>query len=75
MKYQHALWTTEEASQEREQLKCATVGGVGKKKKQHKLWNLTDLSLGSGYTIYHLCDLFRSIYSHAYLELQRVGHD
>ena len=34
MKYQHALWTTEEASQERERLKCATVGGVGKKKKK-----------------------------------------
>ena len=37
MKYQHALWTTEEASQEREQLKCATVGGVGKKKTTQAL--------------------------------------
>ena len=26
MKYQHALWTTEDASQEREPLRCATVG-------------------------------------------------
>ena len=70
MKYQRALWTTEEASPGKGIAEMFSHGG-----KKQKLWNLTDPSLGSGCTIYHFCDLFRSLYLHAYLELQRVGHD
>lgn len=69
MKYQHALWTTE-GVQGREPLRCATVGVGETTEALESDW----IRLGLWVLHHHLRDLFRSIYSHAYWELQ-VGHN